>query len=208
MLLVTGRTAGLSSRAFEGRYKEPWEIRDIHIANHPRNGGHLINFTITNNPNDLTLISFDIPGGGTRVYSRIREVATWMLCPRIDNTTYLTPSLTIGNALLAQIPNTANVTRYFVEPLDKAIVERALANTLSDLVKYAKRRITALLNARGRAAADGVKLIDGLTEVMVYSAREWVRRGYAVNMRLVDGLARALSHTTQFKASNSLEGLS
>jgi hypothetical protein len=43
---------------------------------------------------------------------------------------------------------------------------------------------------------------------MVYSAREWVRRGYAVNMRLVDGLARALSHTTQFKASNSLEGLS
>jgi hypothetical protein len=208
MLLVTGRTAGLSSRAFEGRYKEPWEIRDIHIANHPRNGGRLINFTITNNPNDLTLISFDIPGGGTRVYSRIREAATWMLCPRIDNTTYLTPSLTIGNALLAQIPNTANVTRYFVEPLDKAIVEKALANTLSDLVKYAKRRITALLNARGKAAADGVKLIDGLTEVMVYSAREWVRRGYAVNMRLVDGLARALSHTTQFKASNSLEGLS
>ena len=42
-------------------------------------------FVVTNDDRGLVLLSFDIPGYEMHIYSLVKETATLMLCPRIDN---------------------------------------------------------------------------------------------------------------------------
>ena len=201
MYAVVGKTAGYSSRSFEGRYKGQDDVRDIHLVNWPKLDNGLINFTLSNNAGDLILISFDIPGGGDRIYSRIKEMATWFLSPRIDNTTYLTPSHVIKNILLKQIPEEANVVEYLVKPINANQVNLILRETVNTLVKYAKTRIINLMNARGRAVTSTIDALASLTGAMVTSAREWNRKGFEVNLSIINNLANAINNTIGFKLS-------
>lgn len=197
MMLVMGRTAGLSSKAIGGRYKAPDDIRDIHLASKPKLGGELVNFAVTDDPNGLTLISFDIPGGGARIYSNIKEAAAWLLSPRMDNSTYLAPSHEAKQILLAKIPIEANAVQYQVEPIDRQCVETALGETLMELTKYARKRLMSLINSRGRAASMSVEALSTWTNAAKNSSREWRRRGF--NVSNADRLIKLVEDAVEFK---------
>ncbi|MGC8571251.1 MAG: hypothetical protein ACP5L1_08035 [Caldivirga sp.] len=201
MFAVVGRTTGYSSRSFEGRYKGQDEIRDIHLVNWPKLNNGLINFTLSNNADDLILLSFDIPGGGDRVYSRIKETATWLLSPRVDNSTYLTPSHMIKRILLTQIPEEANVVEYFVKPTDASQVNLLLRETTDALVKQAKTRLIKLMNSRGKAATTTADALVTLVEATVTSAKEWIRRGFEPDFNTIINLAKVINETVEFKWS-------
>ena len=197
MLLVMGRTAGLSSKALEGRYKTPDDIRDIHLVSKPKLDGKLINFAMTDDPDGLTLISFDIPGGGARIYSKIKETAAWLLSPRMDNSTYITPSHEAKQMLLTKIPINANAVEYQVEPIGKQCVETALGETLMELTKYARKRLMILINARGRATAMSMEALSMWTNAAKTASREWRRRGFNVNN--ADKLIKLVEDVIEFK---------
>ncbi|MGC8606601.1 MAG: hypothetical protein ACP5GZ_02625 [Vulcanisaeta sp.] len=100
MYVVFGLTSGMSSMIFEGRYKGPSDIRDIHVSDVPRTNHVLRSFVITDDKDALIIWSFDIPGYETHIYSMIKERATLLLCPRIDNSTYLLPDVSLIEELI------------------------------------------------------------------------------------------------------------
>ncbi|GGP20980.1 hypothetical protein GCM10007981_11240 [Thermocladium modestius] len=197
MLLVMGRTAGLSSKALEGRYKTPDDIRDIHLVSKPRLGDKLMDFAVTDDPDGLTLISFDIPGGGARIYSKIKETAAWLLSPRMDNSTYLAPSHEAKQMLLSKIPTKANAVEYQVEPMNRQYVEAALGETFIELTKYARKRLMGLINSRGQATSISVEALSTWTNAAKTASREWRRRGF--NVDNADRLIKLVEDMVEFK---------
>ncbi|ABW02740.1 hypothetical protein [Caldivirga maquilingensis] len=203
MYAVVGKTAGYSSRSFEGEYKGRDDVKDVHVVNWPKLSNGLINFILSNDADDLILISFDIPGGGDRVYSRIKETATWLLSPRIDNTTYLTPSHTIKLILLGQIPEEANTVEYLVKPINNNQVNLILRETMETLIKYARARLINLMNARGKAAASISNALTSLAEATLASAKEWTRRSFELNLSMINNLVETINDAVEFKLSKN-----
>ena len=55
MYVVFGVTSEMSSMPFEGRYKEPGDVRDVHMSDTPRINQVLHSFVITGNRDDLVV---------------------------------------------------------------------------------------------------------------------------------------------------------
>ncbi len=130
MYVVFGVTSGMSSRSFEGRYKQPNDVRDVHVSEVPRINHVLHSFVITNNEDDLVIWTFDIPGYETHIYSFIKERATLLLCPRVDNSTYLLPDVSLVGELNSMLYKDARSATYFVRPTDRSFVSKALETLL------------------------------------------------------------------------------
>ncbi len=149
MYVVFGVTSGMSSVVFEGRYKGPNDVRDVHVSDVPRINHVLHSFVITNDVNDFVIWTFDIPGYETHIYSMIKERATLLLCPRIDNSTYLLPDASLVNELNSMLYKDARSATYFVRPTDRSFVSKVLRDTVSAARALIMEKVSNLLRSRG-----------------------------------------------------------
>ena len=170
MYVVFGVTSGMSSIPFEGRYKEPGDVRDVHVSDAPRINHVLHSFVITGNRDDLVVWSFDIPGYETHIYSAIKERATLMLCPRIDNSTYLLPDALLIDELNSMLYSDARVAMYFVKPLDRSFVSRVLKATVNEARALINQWVNNLFRSRGLATTRLMDLLGGASEDLIGSA--------------------------------------
>ena len=182
MYVVFGVTSGMSSMSFEGRYKEPDDVRDVHVSDAPRVNHVLHSFVITNDDRDLVLWSFDIPGYETHVYSAIKERATLMLCPRIDNSTYLLPDITLLRELSSVLSGyDYRDVAYFVRPLSGDFVVNALRRTYDDAMAIIARMLTSAGRARGAALMRLMDKVDYAEELLNKALALWEVKGYGID---------------------------
>ncbi|WP_243675069.1 hypothetical protein [Vulcanisaeta distributa] len=150
MYIVTGYTRGKSSRSFEGRYKGVDDVKDVHETLVIKLRRDLQYFVVTNDDSDLVLWTFDIPGYETHIYSMIKETATLMLCPRIDNSTYLLPDASmLGDLASALSRHEYRDMVYFVKPLNREFVIKALRATYDSAMAIIMKILMSTSRARG-----------------------------------------------------------
>ena len=203
MYVVFGVTSGMSSIPFEGRYKGSGDVRDVHVSDAPRINHVLHSFVITGNRDDLVVWSFDIPGYETHIYSAIKERATLMLCPRIDNSTYLLPDASLVDELNSMLYGNAKVAVYFVKPLDTSFVSRALRATVDAAKSLINRWVVNLLRSRGLATVRLMDILSGASEDLVKSADLWSRRGFTEEVGPVYAIVDYVNSSMNVKRSRS-----
>ncbi|WP_054849361.1 hypothetical protein [Vulcanisaeta sp. JCM 14467] len=203
MYVVFGVTSGMSSIPFEGKYKEPNDIRDVHVSGAPRINHVLHSFVITGNRDDLVVWSFDIPGYETHIYSDIKERATLMLCPRIDNSTYLLPDVSLVDELNSMLYGNARVAVYFVKPLDKSFVSSALKATVNAARALINQWVINLFRSRGLATTRLMDILSGASEDLIRSADLWSRRGFTEEVGPVYAMVDYVKSSMEVKRSRS-----
>ncbi len=135
-------------------YKDVDDVRDVHETLTLKVRRDLQYFVVTNNEEDLVLWSFDIPGYETHIYSLIKETATLMLCPRIDNSTYLIPDISMLGSLSGVLSRYEyRDVIYFVKPLNREFVMEALREVHGSAMAVIMRMLMSAGRARGAALA-------------------------------------------------------
>ncbi|MGC9153269.1 MAG: hypothetical protein ACP5GY_05995 [Vulcanisaeta sp.] len=203
MFVVFGVTSGRTSRVFEGRYKGDDDVRDVHESGFPRMGGGLRSFEVVDDPKALVLWSFDIPGYETRIYSEIKEWATRILCPRVDNSTYLLPDISLLDSLGPLAGDDARSVVYYVRPLDREFVNNALRDTLKELKALIARDVGNLLRARGAAVSRIVSKLSVISDETLSSAKLWVDKGFDVDLNELYALAGIVETAINLKTRKS-----
>ncbi|WP_054842700.1 hypothetical protein [Vulcanisaeta distributa] len=204
MYVVFGVTSGMSSMVFEGRYKGPNDVRDVHVSDVPRVNHILHSFVITNDNSDLVIWTFDIPGYETHIYSMIKERATLLLCPRIDNSTYLLPDASLVGELNSMLYKDARSVTYFVKPTDRSFVSKVLRETVNAARALIMEKVSNLSRSRGGLAT--VRLIDelsGISEDIITSANLWARKGFAEEVGGVYSMIDYVKSSVELKRSKS-----
>ncbi|GAB6945894.1 hypothetical protein JCM16161A_00240 [Vulcanisaeta sp. JCM 16161] len=182
MYIVTGYTRGKSSRSFEGRYKDVDDVRDVHETLAIKLRRDLQYFVVTNDDKDLVLWTFDIPGYETHIYSFIKETATLMLCPRIDNSTYLLPDASmLGDLTSALSRYEYRDMVYFVRPLSREFVIRALRTTYDSAVAIIMKMLMSASRARGNALRMLIDKVDYAEESINRALSMWRSKGYDID---------------------------
>ncbi|WP_054857385.1 hypothetical protein [Vulcanisaeta sp. JCM 16159] len=187
MYIVTGYTRGKSSRSFEGRYKGVDDVRDVHETLAIKLRRDLQYFVITNDDGDLVLWTFDIPGYETHIYSMIKETATLMLCPRIDNSTYLLPDASmLGDLASALSRHEYRDMAYFVRPLNREFVIKALRAIYDSAMVIIMKTLMSASRARGitlRVLMDKVDYIEGSIS---RALSIWRDKGYDIDSSSIE----------------------
>ncbi|WP_054853006.1 hypothetical protein [Vulcanisaeta distributa] len=203
MYVVLGITSGMSSMSFEGRYKGPSDIKDVHVSDVPRTNHILHSFIITNNEGDLVLWTFDIPGYETHIYSMIKERATLLLCPRIDNSTYLLPDASLVGELNSMLYRDARSATYFVKPMDRSFLSRVLRDTVNAARALIMEKVSNLLRSRGLATVRLMDELSGVSDDVITSARLWAGKGFAEEVSGVYSLVDYVRSSLELKRSRS-----
>ena len=182
MYVVTGYTRGKSSRSFGGAYKDADDVRDVHETTALKSRKNLQYFMITNDDRDLVLWSFDIPGYETHIYSFIKETATLMLCPRIDNSTYLLPDISLLSDLSSVLSNyDYRDTSYFVKPLSRDFVIETLRRTYNSALVLITKMLMSANKARGTALMRLIDKVDYAEESINKALTLWESKGYGID---------------------------
>ncbi|ADN51886.1 hypothetical protein [Vulcanisaeta distributa] len=182
MYIVTGYTRGKSSRSFEGMYKDVDDVRDVHETLTLKVRRDLQYFVVTNNEEDLVLWSFDIPGYETHIYSLIKETATLMLCPRIDNSTYLIPDISMLGSLSGVLSRYEyRDVIYFVRPLNREFVMEALREVHGSAMAVIMRMLMSAGRARGAALARLRDKVEYAEELINRALDMWRIKGYEID---------------------------
>ncbi|ADY01077.1 hypothetical protein VMUT_0867 [Vulcanisaeta moutnovskia 768-28] len=191
MYIVTGYTRGRSSRSFEGRYKGIDDVRDVHETLVIKLRRDLQYFVVTGDDRDLVLWTFDIPGYETHIYSMIKETATLMLCPRIDNSTYLLPDASIlGDLLSALSRYEYRDMAYFVKPLSREFVIKALRATYDSAMAIMMKMLMSAGRARGIALRILMDKVNYAEESINKVLKIWRNKGYDIDS---SGIENAIS---------------
>ncbi|ADN49700.1 hypothetical protein [Vulcanisaeta distributa] len=203
MYVVFGVTSGMSSVVFEGRYKGPNDVRDVHVSDVPRINHVLHSFVITNDVNDFVIWTFDIPGYETHIYSMIKERATLLLCPRIDNSTYLLPDASLVNELNSMLYKDARSATYFVRPTDRSFVSKVLRDTVSAARALIMEKVSNLLRSRGLATIRLMDELGGISDDMITAAKLWASKGFANEVDGVYSMVDYVRSSLELKRSRS-----
>ncbi len=191
MYIVTGYTRGRSSRSFEGRYKGIDDVRDVHETLAIKLRRDLQYFVVTGDDRDLVLWTFDIPGYETHIYSMIKETATLMLCPRIDNSTYLLPDASIlGDLSSALSRYEYRDMAYFVKPLSREFVIKALRATYDSAMAIMMKMLMSAGRARGIALRILMDKVNYAEESIDKVLKIWRNKGYDIDS---SGIENAIS---------------
>ncbi|MGC8608014.1 MAG: hypothetical protein ACP5GZ_09925 [Vulcanisaeta sp.] len=191
MYIVTGYTRGRSSRSFEGRYKGIDDVRDVHETLAIKLRRDLQYFVVTGDDRDLVLWTFDIPGYETHIYSMIKETATLMLCPKIDNSTYLLPDASIlGDLSSALSRYEYRDMAYFVKPLSREFVIKALRATYDSAMAIMMKMLMSAGRARGIALRILMDKVNYAEESIDKALKIWRNKGYDIDS---SGIENAIS---------------
>ncbi|WP_054857258.1 hypothetical protein [Vulcanisaeta sp. JCM 16159] len=169
----------------------------------PRTNHILHSFIITNNDGDLVLWSFDIPGYETHIYSMIKETATLMLCPRIDNSTYLLPNVSLVGELNSMLYRDARSATYFVKPMDRSFLSRVLRDTVNAARALIMEKVSNLFRSRGLATVRLMDELSGVSDDIIVSARLWASKGFAEEVSGVYSLVDYVRSSLELKRSRS-----
>jgi hypothetical protein len=178
--LWLGRTPRAGSRALGHDYKGESELRDVHVVEFKTKVGRRWGFYVTVcEPSDAVyyLVSFDVKasrGSFKKEYSKISKEAPWLLCARVDLSTYICKSKASAEALYKLVTSVFgdHVRNVIVCPVkpddddDRAKVEDLLEDVRSQLVEEVERAVRRCIKwtldakRRFKAKLDRLKSID------------------------------------------------
>lgn len=143
--------------------------------------------------------SFDIPGYETHIYSSIKERATLMLCPRVDNSTYLCPDSSLIRDLESLLYDGSRSLVYFVRPVDKAFVSRALRSVVSEAMGLVLRYVDNLSRSRGLATHRLIERLELSSDYLTRSAGYWSAKGFEEKVSGIQSLRDFVNHSVDLK---------
>ena len=126
-----------------------------------------------------------------------------MLCPRIDNSTYLLPDASLIDELNSMLYSGARVAVYFVEPLDRSFISRVLRNTVDAARALINKWVVNLLRSRGLATVRLMDVLSDASEDLVRSADLWSRKGFAEEVSPVYAMVDYVKSSMEVKRGRS-----
>ncbi len=161
-------------------------------------------FVVTNDDRDLVLWTFDIPGYETHIYSMIKETATLMLCPRIDNSTYLLPDASMLGYLTSALSRYEYRDMvYFVKPLNREFVIRALRSTYDSAMAIIMKMLMSASRARGIALRVLMDKVDYVEESISRALSMWRGKGYDIDSSGIESAISSAREVLRRKVSKT-----
>jgi hypothetical protein len=121
----------------------------------------------------------------------IKETATLMLCPKIDNSTYLLPDASIlGDLSSALSRYEYRDMAYFVKPLSREFVIKALRATYDSAMAIMMKMLMSAGRARGIALRILMDKVNYAEESIDKALKIWRNKGYDIDS---SGIENAIS---------------
>jgi hypothetical protein len=152
--LWLGKTPRAGSRALGHGYKGEDELRDVHAVEFKTKAGRKQGFYVkVCEPGNATyyLVSFDVRaprGSFKKEYSKISEEALWLLCAKVDLSTYICKSR-VSAELLAEV--VVGVFSDSVKGIELCPVEAddgEAENEIAERLEEARRRLLEEIEGR------------------------------------------------------------